>query len=81
MIRANGNGESLPNRLRRLIAESGESHYALGKRAGVDPRAIDRFFARQLDLKLETAGKLAAALGAELVHRRGRGSRPPGSEV
>jgi len=63
----------LPDQLRRLIVDSGMSHYALGKAAGVDPRQIDRFSDSERDLTLETAGKLAAALGVELVRRRGRG--------
>ena len=43
MARFNARDDSLPNRLRRMIEDSGKSHYALGKAAGVGipARSID----------------------------------------
>ena len=58
--------------LRKAIKSSGVTHYTLGQVAGVAPCQIDRFMhpaddPRHRDIRLETAGKLAAALGLVLV--------------
>ena len=53
--------------LRKAIEKRDESYYALAKRAGVDAVVISRFVCGERDLRLETAAKLAAALGLELT--------------
>lgn len=53
--------------LRAAIAKSGLTHYALGRAAEVSPAQIDRFVAGERDLRLETAARIAAALGLELA--------------
>ena len=53
--------------LRKAIVNRGESYYALAKRAGVDAVVISRFVCGERDLRLDTAAKLAAALGLELT--------------
>ena len=58
--------------LRKAIKASGLTHYAIGQAAGVAPCVIDRLMhpaddPRHRDIRLETAGKLAAALGLVLV--------------
>lgn len=50
--------------------ESGLTHYAIGKAAGVAPAQLDRFVAGERGLSLATAAKVAAALGLVLVPRR-----------
>lgn len=57
--------------LRKAIAASGQTHYALARDAGISPSMIDRFVMpeddpRHRDLRLGTAAKLAALLGLEL---------------
>ena len=58
--------------LNAAIRKSGQTHYAIGKAARVDPSVIDRFMVepgsgeRGGDLRLSTAARLAAALGFEL---------------
>lgn len=53
--------------LRKAIEKSGESFYALAKRSGVNAVVISRFASKERDLRLETAAKIAAALGLTLV--------------
>lgn len=58
--------------LRRAIKAGGQTHYALGRLAGVAPSQIDRFMLsaddpRHRDLRLATAAKIAAALGMTLT--------------
>ena len=56
----------LSNELKAAIAASGKSAYSLGHEAGVRPEIITRFLSGERDLRLETAGKIAAVLGQEL---------------
>jgi ribosome-binding protein aMBF1 (putative translation factor) len=58
------------DQLRRAISKSGETYYALAQRSGVDAVVISRFVNSERDLRLETAEKLAAALGLELHERK-----------
>jgi predicted transcriptional regulator len=51
--------------LRRAVQESGMTHYRLGKLANTRPQVIDKFMTG-LDIRLETAERLAAVLGLEL---------------
>jgi plasmid maintenance system antidote protein VapI len=57
--------------LRDAIKASGQTHYALAKAADVTPAQLDRFVAGERDLKLETAAKIADALGL-VLQARGR---------
>lgn len=59
--------------LRKAIKASGLTHYALGKAAAVAPCVLDRFMLPADDprhrkgMTLETAARIAAALGLVLV--------------
>ena len=53
--------------LRGAIIDSGLTHYAIGKASGVDTAVIDRFVSGERDIRLETAGRIAAALGYKLA--------------
>jgi len=55
--------------LRSAIARSGLTHYAVGHLASVSTSQIDRFMARERDIRLETAARIAAALNLELRPR------------
>ena len=55
------------DQLRKAIEKRDESYYALAKRSGVDAVVISRFVCGERDLRLDTAAKLAAALGLELT--------------
>lgn len=63
-------GKTLADQLRDAIEASPLGDHALGKKAGVSPAAIWRFRKGERDITLETAGRLAEALGAELVVRK-----------
>lgn len=57
--------------LRAAIRSSGLTHYGLGKRAEIAPSVLDRFMLpaadpRRRSLTLDTAAKIADALGLEL---------------
>jgi len=60
---------SIVEQLRRAILKSDESYYALAQRTGVDAVQISRFVNGERDLRFETAAKLAAGLGLDLVAR------------
>ena len=53
----------------------GLTAYAVGRMAGVDPGVVKRFLTGERDIRMETADRLAAALGLRLVEvaRRGPG--------
>jgi len=57
----------LTSKLRRAITDSGLTRYAIGKVSGVDTAVIDRFVSGERDIRLETAGRIAEALGCKLV--------------
>jgi DNA-binding phage protein len=57
------------DQLREAIWASGKSSYRLGVDTGVGQRVIDRFVSRKQDFRLETAAKIADALGLELRAR------------
>jgi hypothetical protein len=57
---------SLPDQLRLAIGESGLSCSALGRLAGVDHGQVLRFL-QGTDIRLETAGRICAALGLSLA--------------
>ena len=60
--------------LRRAIRDSGLTSYRIAKDAGTTPDQVDRFLAGR-DLRVSTAGRIAAALGLELkpISQRKRG--------
>jgi ribosome-binding protein aMBF1 (putative translation factor) len=58
---------TLADTLRQAILKSGRSAYSLQQETGVDASVITRFLHGERDLRLETAGKLADAVGAKLV--------------
>jgi len=66
---------SIVEQLRRAISRqcpmsgTGESYYSLAQRSGVSGEQISRFMAGERDLRLESAAKLAEALGLDLVAR------------
>jgi Helix-turn-helix len=65
--------------LRELIEARGLTPYAVGRLADppVDPGVVSRFLRGERDLYLETAGRLAAALGLRLVEVAKRGRARP----
>lgn len=68
---------SIADQLRDAIERSQMTHYALGKLSGVTPEQIDRFMRQERDLRLETAAKLARALGMRLTKQASDGRRKP----
>jgi hypothetical protein len=70
--------QNLPDQLRGIIADRGLTPYAVGKLARVDPGIVARFLDGRRDLRLATAGRIAAALGLRLVElaRPARGRAP-----
>jgi transcriptional regulator with XRE-family HTH domain len=58
--------ESLPEKLRTAIRKSGKTVYRVAKESGVSHPVILRFMTGERDIRLETAEKLAAALGLHL---------------
>jgi DNA-binding phage protein len=62
--------------MRAAIWESGKSSYRISLETGVCQRVIDRFVSRKQDIRLETAAKIAEALGLELRPRNGIQAEP-----
>jgi plasmid maintenance system antidote protein VapI len=62
--------KTLVDVLRQAIRESGRTHYAIAKEAGVLPEQLDRFVTGERSLKIETAAKVAEVLGLELIRRK-----------
>ena len=58
--------ESLPDQLRAAIRKSGKTVYRVAQESGVSHPVILRFLSGERDIRLETADKLAAALGLRL---------------
>jgi Helix-turn-helix len=59
-------GGQLSSALLQGIIQSGLTCYALAKQTGLVPMVVSRFISGERDLRLRTAGKIAAALGLEL---------------
>ena len=74
---------TLSYQLREIIEARGLTAYAVARLAGVDPGVVSRFLTGARDIRMETADKLASALGLRLVEvaRRGRGRAPAGSAL
>lgn len=60
----------LSEALKRAIENSGLSNYAISGLSGVDQSVLNRFVNGERDITLETASKIATALGAELKLKR-----------
>ena len=58
---------TITDQLRESIKQSEMSNWKLAQAAKVDHGVISRFMAGERDLMLETAAKIANALGMELV--------------
>jgi len=58
---------TIATELRKAIKSSGETYYRLAQESGVAQEQISRFVRGERDLRLETAGKLAAALDLRLT--------------
>jgi transcriptional regulator with XRE-family HTH domain len=52
--------------LRQAIESSGESRYAIAKRAGIGENILSRFMAGR-GISLDTANKIGGAIGVELT--------------
>lgn len=63
--------------LKDAIKSSGATHYAIGKQAKIRPDLLDRFMRGERDLRLATAGKVARALGLDLVPASAKRSAKP----
>lgn len=60
-------GNMLADDLKNAIKASGLTHYAIGKAAGIRPEIVARFVSGEReDIRIGTAGKIAAVLGLEL---------------
>ena len=59
--------QDLETVLWKAITESGKTHYAIGKAAGVAPGVLDRFVAGTRGITLATASKIVGVLGYGLV--------------
>lgn len=58
---------ALQQQLKDAITDSVLTHYAIGKQAVIRPDLLDRFMSGERDLRLATAGKIAAVLGYVLT--------------
>ena len=56
----------LAEQLRSAVAETGESLYAVAKRAGISYAILHRFMAGKRSINLETADQITKALGLTL---------------
>lgn len=62
----------LSTSLKLAIEKSGHSLYALSQASGVSQSVLNRFTSGERDITLETASRIAAALGAELRVKKPR---------
>lgn len=58
--------------LKQAIDDSGHTIYGLAQITGISQSVLHRFVDGERDITLETAGKIAAALGAELKVKKPR---------
>jgi transcriptional regulator with XRE-family HTH domain len=65
-MRRKGKGLKLCEQLREAIEDSGFTVYHIAKAAGVKHAVVARFLSGERDVRLETASKIADALGLEL---------------
>jgi hypothetical protein len=60
---------NMVEQLRKAVADSGQSLYAVAKGSGVDYSVLLRFMAAERGMTLDTAAKLAGYLGLELSRK------------
>ena len=63
MVKKKPERTTLPDGLRRALTNSGKTSYQLMAETGVNHGVILRFMKGERDIRLETAEKLAAAVG------------------
>lgn len=56
--------------LKAAITNSGLTHYAIAKAAGINPNQLGYFVTGERSMTLETVDKVATALDLELVARK-----------
>jgi len=59
----------LSDQIRRAVDDSGVSHYAICKTAGIDKGFMSRFMAGKATLAMPTLDALADVLGLDIVAR------------
>jgi hypothetical protein len=59
--------ESFTDQMRRLIADSGQSCYAIAKATGIDPASLSRFLSGKTGLLLRQVETMADYLGWRIV--------------
>ncbi len=69
----------LADRLRQIILAHGS--YATAKLAGIDPGIVARFVTHKRGITLDTADRIAAALGLQIVEVARRPARPRISHI
>ena len=67
--------QDLSAALKAAIEKSGQSNYAISQLSGVSQSVLNRFTSGERDITLSTAGKIAAALGAELKLKHKKAQR------
>jgi len=61
---------TIVEQLRKAIADSGETEYAIAKGSGVSQSIVNRFVHGERSISLETAAKLCSYLNFDLIPRR-----------
>ena len=63
---------TITEQLRQAIADSGETHYRIGKESGVAPHVLLRFVSQERPhLRTDTVDRLCEYLGLELTRKKG----------
>lgn len=62
--------KTIVDQLRKAIADSDETEYAIAKGAGVSQSVVNRFVHGERGISIETAAKLCTYLQLDLAHRR-----------
>ena len=57
---------TIVEQLKAAVRKTGETPYAVAKRAGITPEMLSRFMHGERDIRLATAAKICAALNLEL---------------
>jgi plasmid maintenance system antidote protein VapI len=61
--------KTIVDQLRKAIADSGETEYAIAKGSGVSQSVVNRFGHGQRSISIDTAAKLCAYLKLDLKRR------------
>ena len=73
---------TVTEQLRKVILASGETHYRIGKDAGVDTRTLDRFIAGERPfVRSDTLDKLCAYFGLELQPKKQTDKKQPSKRL